>query len=82
VFHLLEKHDMLSRPIVFAHHKVKRGETLRTVAKLYKSSRRAIRRFNQLKGDTLEVGRTYAVPYQGKLERQDEPTPVPPRVLP
>lgn len=82
VFHLLERHELLRHPVVFAHHKVKAGETLRSVAKLYKSSRRAIRQFNQLDDDPLKVGRTYAVPYQGKLERQTEQTIVPPRLIP
>lgn len=82
LFHLLEKHQLLRHPVVFAHHKVAPGETLKSIARLYKSSRRAIRQFNELGDDSLNVGRTYAIPYQGKLEQQPEPTNVPPRLIP
>ncbi len=81
LFSLLEKHGRLRQPIVFAEHKVKTGETLKTIARLYKSSWRTIQRFNKLPSDTIAIGKTYMIPHEGHLEPL-EPIVVPPRKLP
>ena len=82
LFSLLEKHEMFRQPIVFADHVVKRGETLRSIAKLYKTGRAAIRQFNKMSSDDVVVGKSYRVPYQGELEPLEGPFVAPPRKLP
>lgn len=82
LFHLLKKHDLLDHPIVFQEHTAAAGDTVRSVAKLHNTTRRAIKRFNKLSTKEMQVGRTYIIPVRGKLKPIVEPIVVPPRTVP
>jgi penicillin-insensitive murein endopeptidase len=82
LFPLLQRHRMLPDPGLLVTHSVAQGETLASLARLYKTSRRAIRRVNELASDDLVPGRTYLVPARVKLEPDTAPIIVPRRLLP
>ncbi len=82
LYPLLKKRRLLRHPTLLLDHTVAAGETMKSVAKRYKTSQRAIRRLNKLPSNDLEPGRTYLVPKRVKLEQDPRPIEIPPRPLP
>jgi nucleoid-associated protein YgaU len=66
------------------HHKVRRGDTLGTLARRYGSSTKVIQRSNGLKAGRLRVGQVLTIPLRGPCTTCPLPPPVivPPRRLP
>jgi penicillin-insensitive murein endopeptidase len=62
-------------------HRVRRGETLGSIARRYGTSVTAIRRANGLKSTRIRAGRSYTIPIR-KAPPDGEPLVVPPRRLP
>ena len=62
-------------------HRVKRGETLGSLARRYGTSASAIRAANGLRSSFLRAGRTYTIPIR-KVPVDTGPVVVPPRRLP
>ena len=46
-------------------HRVSRGDTLSAIAQRYRVSVAALKRSNGLRGDTLRVGKTLVIPFNG-----------------
>ena len=67
-----------------ALHKVRRGETLGRIARLYRSAAATIRQINHLRGSFLAAGQQLLVPLRGECATCALPPPlvVPPRLLP
>jgi murein endopeptidase len=63
-------------------HKVRPGETLGHLADRYRTSVRAIRLANGLKGNLIRAGRTYRIPCRGASSPPAEALVVPERSLP
>jgi LysM repeat protein len=68
-------------PPPFVSHRVKRGETLGSLARRYGTSVSAIRSANGLRGTQLRAGRSYTIPIR-KAPIDSGPVVVPPRRLP
>ncbi len=79
---LLEKHEILRNPMVFTDHVAKAGETLARIARRYRTTKRGIRFFNEMKNDQVVVGQSYKVPHEGHIEPVEDLFVVPPRILP
>jgi penicillin-insensitive murein endopeptidase len=62
-------------------HRVRRGETLGSIARRYGTSVSAIRRANGLKSTRVRAGRSYTIPVR-KAPVDAGPVIVPPRRLP
>ena len=68
-------------PPPMVKHRVKRGETLGSLARRYGTSASAIRAANGLRSSFLRAGRTYTIPIR-KVPVDTGPVVVPPRRLP
>ena len=68
-------------PPPFVRHRVRRGETLGSLARRYGTSVTAIRAANGLKSTRLRAGRSYTIPIR-KAPADSVPLVVPPRRLP
>lgn len=82
LYPLLRKNRILPEPEQLVEHRVAPGETIKSIAGLFKTSQRAIRRVNELASDELTVGKTYLVPHRVPIEPDPDPIVVPPRTLP
>ncbi len=76
---LLVQAGLLPGPTV--SHRVRKGETLGSLAKRYGTSASAIRSANRIRGNSLRAGRRYVIPVK-KVPTLGEPIVVPPRRLP
>jgi len=61
---LLEK-ELVKPVVVYAHHRVRKGETLGRIARRYGTTVRAIQRANGLRGTMIQARKTYKVPKRG-----------------
>ncbi len=61
----LLENELVKPVVVFAHHRVRKGETLGRLARRYGTSVRAIQRANGLRGTTIQARRTYKIPRRG-----------------
>jgi murein endopeptidase len=68
-------------PPPMVKHRVRRGETLGSLARRYGTSASAIRAANGLRGSMLRAGRTYTIPIR-RMPPDGGPMVVPPRRLP
>ena len=76
---LLVKAGLAPGPTVT--HRVRSGETLSHLSRLYGTSTATIRRANGLRGSMIRAGRRYVIPIR-KIPSEAEPFVVPPRLLP
>jgi penicillin-insensitive murein endopeptidase len=79
VYPVLVETGMAPPPTV--RHKVRRGETLGSLARRYGTSASAIRAANGLRGSQLRAGRSYTIPIR-RTPPDSGPVVVPPRRLP
>lgn len=62
-------------------HRIRKGDTLSTVARRYGVSTTAIKKANRMNGSFLRAGHTLLVPMQ-RVPVQETPVVIPPRLLP
>jgi penicillin-insensitive murein endopeptidase len=79
---LLIEEDLVPPVVVYQHHKVKKGETLGRLAKMYGTTVEAIQQANGLRGTTIQAKRVYKIPARGGPTPVDGPLSFPPRQLP
>ena len=66
----------------YAHHKVKKGQTLGYLAKDYRTSVSAIKQANSLKSNVIRAGKLYRIPQKSGIKMVQEPISIPERRLP
>jgi len=69
-------------PVVYAHHRVRSGQTLGYLARRYGVTVRSIQRANNMHGTMLRAGRSYRVPIRDGVSRLPDSLTVPERRLP
>jgi hypothetical protein len=78
----LEREGYVKSGYVTVRHKVRRKETLSSIAKRYGTSAKAIQRQNGLKSTLIRPGQKLAVPTRERIRDAKAPVVVPPRRLP
>lgn len=68
----------------YISHRVRKGQTLASLARRYRTTIRAIKRANRIRGTMIREGRVYRIPRKGGVASVEEEGPivVPPRRLP
>lgn len=79
---LLLEHELIQPVLVYAHHKVRKGETLGMIAKRYGTTVKAIQQANGLRSTLIQAKRVYKIPRRGGPSPVSEALEFPPRVLP
>lgn len=79
---LLIEQELVDPVVVYQHHRVRKGETLGRLAKMYGTSVDAIQRANGLRGTTIQAKRVYKIPLRGGPAPVEGPLLFPPRQLP
>jgi penicillin-insensitive murein endopeptidase len=83
MFSILTALQKIAPSSSYVSHRARKGDTLITLARRYRTTTRVIQRANKLRGNLLREGRVYRIPRQGAVEIVDEgPVVVPPRRLP
>ena len=78
----LIKHKKISPPTYFIKHKVRKGDTLGRLARIYKTNVRALKKANGLRSTLIITGRKYKIPRRGGVKPMPNPLTVPARRLP
>jgi len=79
---ILLRQEQIKPARYYLFHKVGHGETLGHLAGRYRTSVRAIRLANGLKGNLIRAGRTYRIPCRGAASPPVDPLMIPARPLP
>jgi penicillin-insensitive murein endopeptidase len=83
MYSILTALQKIDPPSSYITHRARKGDTLITLARRYRTSPQAIQRANKLRGNMLREGRFYRIPRKGGVQIVDEgPIVVPPRRLP
>jgi len=77
----LLKHKLIGPQFGYARYRAKGGETLAAMAQRYGTTPEVIAKANGLRTTKLTAGRSYSIPYRGRVRRIAEVT-IPPRRLP
>jgi murein endopeptidase len=79
---LLIEQELVEPVVVYQQHRVRKGETLGRLAKMYGTSVVAIQQANGLRGTTIQAKRVYKIPLRGGPPPVDGALVFPPRQLP
>lgn len=84
IYTTLVKLKRIRPPTFYIRHRVRKGQTLAYLARRYRTSVRAIKRANRIRGTMIREGRVYRIPRKGGVASVEEEGPivVPPRRLP
>lgn len=79
---LLIEEELIDPVVVYQHHRVRKGETLGRLAKMYGTTVQAIQAANGLRNTMIQAKRVYKIPRRGGPTPVDGPLTFPPRQLP
>lgn len=79
---LLLEHELIEPVLVYAQHRVRKGETLGMIARRYGTTVRAIQQANGLRSTLIQAKRVYKIPRRGGPAPVRGPLEFPPRVVP
>ena len=80
-YQLLLERRLITAPTRYIHRKVRRGDTLRSLARRYGTTPKALKLANRLRSSRIYAGRTYKIPQRGGIAPV-RAFVVPPRRLP
>ncbi len=74
--------ELVEPVVVYHHHRVRKGETLGRLAKMYGTSVQSIQQANGLRGTLIQAKKVYKIPKAGGPAPVEGPLIFPPRQLP